>query len=172
LKSPNQSQWPFVVTAGDREVTALGTAFLVRRDEQRIAVTLVEGKVAVASSAASQPALLTPGERLTFTHDRRPGKLDHPAVEKLTAWQRGKVPIDNLSLADAVAEMNRYSVVQLAIERPEAAQLRVSGIFSVGDSLSFARAVSQSYGLKVEEEPRRVVLSGLPNPLHNALIIK
>lgn len=39
---------PFVVVAGDRQVTALGTAFIVRHEAARTAVTLVEGKVAVS----------------------------------------------------------------------------------------------------------------------------
>jgi len=41
---------PFIVSAGAREVTALGTAFVVRYEEGRTAVTLVEGKVAVTSA--------------------------------------------------------------------------------------------------------------------------
>jgi len=40
---------PFSVMAGDCEITALGTSFVVRRDRGRLAVTLVEGKVAVAA---------------------------------------------------------------------------------------------------------------------------
>lgn len=38
----------FIVVAGDHQVTALGTAFVVRHDASRTAVTLVEGKVAVS----------------------------------------------------------------------------------------------------------------------------
>src|ERR1700730_8306871 len=41
--------WPFVVTAGDRQVTALGTAFIVRRGGKDFAVTLLEGKGTASS---------------------------------------------------------------------------------------------------------------------------
>jgi transmembrane sensor len=49
--------WPFIVTAGAAEVRALGTQFLVRRDDEKLAVTLIEGKVAVtpATPAAEIP---------------------------------------------------------------------------------------------------------------------
>lgn len=47
-----KSDWPFIVVAGDRQVKALGTSFVVRRDEQRVAVTLVEGSVLVSPRAA------------------------------------------------------------------------------------------------------------------------
>lgn len=162
---------PFIVSVGDREVKALGTSFLVRRDPQRVAVTLVEGKVAVAPRAAPSGTsdekwrsarILTPGERVTFSEARNTPALDHPAIESLTAWQRGKVPIENLTLLDAAAEMNRYGTVALIIERREAQHLRVSGIFQAGDSLSFARAVAQNYGLEVEQRDGHIVLAGSP----------
>jgi transmembrane sensor len=164
---------PFVVSAGDREVTALGTAFLVRRDPQRTVVTLMEGTVVVTldavsdspvTRATSTAAILAPGERATFVANQGSPRLDHPALDTLTSWQRGKVSLENLSLAEAVAEMNRYSTVPLVIERPEAEQLRVSGIFRAGDSLSFAAAVSENYGLEVQRQPRRILLSGPPHP--------
>jgi transmembrane sensor len=40
MKNPRR---PFVVTAGGREVTALGTSFNVRRDGPQVTVTLLEG---------------------------------------------------------------------------------------------------------------------------------
>ncbi len=146
-------QQPFVVSVGERQVQALGTAFLVRHDDLRTAITLMEGKVAVASS------LLEPGERLTFVEGKSPVR-DQPSVAMLTAWQRGKVAIDNLTLAEAAAEMNRYSERPLIVG-PAVAELRVSGIFRAGDSVGFAGAVARNYGLRVRESSRRIVLSGL-----------
>jgi transmembrane sensor len=167
IKNPHR---PFVVMAGGREVTALGTSFDVRRDGTQVTVTLLEGKVTVAAvsetqdAAVSLPAeveVLHPGQRLTFAAGRAP-LLDRPQIQKVTDWQRGQVSLDNLSLADAVAEMNRYSVVQIRIERPEAAKVRVSGIFRAGDSMSFARAVSQTYGLQPIEQANAILLTGMP----------
>src|ERR1700735_5441987 len=72
--------WPFIVQAGDRQIKALGTSFVVRRDPTQTAVTLVEGTVSV-TTPASAPAIrdsradaspsaraftLKPGQRLTF----------------------------------------------------------------------------------------------------------
>ncbi len=44
--------WPFIVTAGGHEIRALGTSFVVRRDNGRLAVTLVDGKVTVSGRGA------------------------------------------------------------------------------------------------------------------------
>jgi len=149
---------PFIVTAGDRQVTALGTSFDVRRDDQRLAVTLVEGKVTV-----NQTFTLTPGERLTLT----PGgaaRLDKPPLDKATAWRRGQVVLDDTPLVAAVAEMNRYSPIQLVIEQPEAGNLLISGLFQAGDSASFARAVAATYGLTAINKGDHIVLAGVPRP--------
>lgn len=162
-----QSGRPFVVSAGNRRIEALGTSFVVRQAKNILSVTLMEGKVSISPPPRAGEGegggmqYLTPGQRLTLAA-HKPAALDTPPLEKITAWQRGKVPIDNLSLTDAIAEMNRYSRVRLVVERPESEGLRVSGIFRAGDSLSFARAVSKSYGLTVEESDRQIVLAGAP----------
>jgi transmembrane sensor len=150
-----ESGRPFVVEAGGQRVRALGTSFVVRKDRDRLAVTLVDGKVAVSSVE------LSPGQRLTVT-GHRPPVIDRPEISRLTAWQQGKVAIDHMRLSEVVAEMNRYSTLELVIEAPQTQRLFISGVFSVGQSASFARAVAQSYGLEVVERGDRIVLAGLP----------
>ena len=167
--------WPFVVTAGDRRIEALGTSFAVRRDGHHVAVTLVEGKVAVTSTrpddedrapaAALLPpdVVLAPGERASFARSQ-PVKKDRPQVEKLLAWQRREIAFDDVALADAVAEMNRYSRKPLRIAGADAAHARVTGLFRAGDSLSFARAVGEAFRLHVAEEGEAILLSSALAP--------
>jgi transmembrane sensor len=52
-----RSSWPFIVVAGERQVKALGTSFVVRRDERRLAVTLVEGKIVVSPVIAAEDSI-------------------------------------------------------------------------------------------------------------------
>lgn len=155
-----QSGRPFVVEAGDRQVRALGTAFLVRRDAGRVAITLMEGEVAISGTAQAAGARLTPGERLTFTQTHAPHR-DRPEVDKLLAWQAGKVAIDNLPLAEAIAEMNRYSATPLVLQQAQPADLLVSGVFIAGQSRSFARAIAESYGLEVVDRGDAITLAGV-----------
>jgi transmembrane sensor len=156
--------WPFVVVAGGRRIEALGTTFAVRSEPTRLAVTLVEGKVTVAplssrdaSARRADSVLLLPGQRVTFEAGRS-AVIDRPPLQRALAWQRREVSLDDAPLAEAVAEMNRYGVVPLVIEAPGAAQLRVTGLFRAGDSLSFGKAIAVAYGLEVVEEPERIVL--------------
>lgn len=163
-----QTARPFIVSAGVARVEALGTSFVVRRDAQQLAVTLVEGKVSVAAMSDDEAALqlsksriLSPGERLTMLARHQP-TVDRPVLDKLTAWQRGQVAFDNVPLSDAVAEMNRYSAVQLAIEQPAAARVLIGGVFRTGDADSFAEAMAATYRLRIIEEDNKIVLSGAP----------
>jgi len=157
---------PFVVIAGAHVVRAVGTAFVVRNDTREWSLTLVEGAVNVLPASASSSAhpsaatpVLAPGQRLTFVTPEA-SQIDTPPIDRVTAWQQGEVRLDGTALADAVAEMNRYSTTQLTIDDPYTAAVRVTGTFQSGDSLSFARAVAHTYELQVVEEPRRIRLIG------------
>jgi len=181
-----RSDRPFVVIAGDREIRALGTQFVVRREAESLAVTLLEGKVKVtptAQSAASVRQLaahpwplrrsadlpgitLSPGQRLTF-EEHEPPKTDMPALERVTAWQRGQVVLDNTPLANAVAEMNRYSTRQLVVQEPLSASIHVSGRFRTGDQEDFAHAIAKAYGLSVRMQSQEIVIAGVPDTSHS-----
>lgn len=170
--------WPFIVIAGAKQIRALGTAFVVRREEQRVEVTLVEGEVAVtpASDAAQEPQsdaaadaspaaraiTLAPGQRLTFDGGGRT-QLDRPRLDTVLAWQRREVALDDTPLLQAIAEVNRYSAKPIVLEHPEAAQLHVSGLFRTGDARSFARAVAAAYRLEVVEQADEIQLRGSPH---------
>jgi transmembrane sensor len=179
-----RAQWPFVVSAGAREVKALGTSFVVRREEDSLAVTLVEGSVVISPSAAVQaPAAqpnagaslsatgssamagavtLQPGQRLTLEAGAPPS-LDELSLDQAVAWRRGHVVFEDTSLAAAAREMNRYVEVEIIVEGPAARQLLVNGLFQAGESASFARAVAHTYGLSVRERAGQIVIGGTPS---------
>jgi transmembrane sensor len=162
---------PFIVDAGAEQVRAVGTEFVVRREPHQVAVTLVEGKVRIteqegtgaadsAVSAEKQPEILTAGQRLTFA-DNRPPALDQPLLDTVTAWRRGEVVLDKTRLEDAAQEMNRYSNVKLVIDNPDTANIRLSGVFRAGDSQRFAQAVAETYHVHIDNQPRRILISGV-----------
>jgi transmembrane sensor len=171
-KKPN---WPFVVVAGDRKIRALGTSFVVRRDDTQTAVTLVEGTVTVTADAPRPPAFrssvtpsnaevftLTPGQRLTFRAGQ--ARLDTTPLDKAVAWRRGEIIFDDTPLSAAVSELNRYSKDRLIVEQPAAQAMLVTGLFQTGDSMSFAHAVAESFGLTVKERNNEIIISGVPLP--------
>lgn len=173
-------QRPFVVIAGERKVLALGTAFTVRRDEASdspLTVTLIEGRVAVApidatNSAAGSPAtsdvkILNPGERLRVHRHSRPA-VDSPPIDKVTGWMRGQLIFDHTPLREAAAEFNRYSPNQITVTSSQAGAIPVGGIFRIGDAKSFARAVAQTYSLRLVLRDNQLILDDGPQDTTSA----
>lgn len=168
---------PFVVRVGGSEVEALGTVFAVRLlPSEPLAVTLVEGRVAVRASARAgadavappQPLVMKPGDRVVLTRALGPGaavapRLDRPRLDQVLAWQRNEAVFDGASLADAVAEMNRYSrtpvVLVGALARADGTGWLVSGQFRTGDNAGFARALATLHGLTLQQKAGRLELS-------------
>jgi transmembrane sensor len=161
---------PFVVDAGERQVRAVGTEFVVRRDPHELAVTLVEGSVQITDTesrgagsfgpAEERAKTLTAGQRLTFADNKSP-TLDQPPLDNVTAWRRGEVVLDKTRLEDAAQEMNRYSGVKLVVDNPVTADIRLSGVFRAGDCARFADAVAETYHLHVSRQRGLIIISGI-----------
>ena len=160
---------PFIVRAADREITALGTQFDVRLDGTSVRVTLIEGKVKVSGEPSQNAAYLMPGQqliaRIPGSHGKMVGNFathssgsqrDFTAsdgdalvrdvdIGKVTGWRDGRIFLEDLSLAEAVAEMNRHSPVQISVADPEIASLRVNGMFRAGEPQAFVAALEQYF---------------------------
>jgi transmembrane sensor len=146
------AQRPFIVRAADREIVALGTAFDVRLDKRSVTVTLIEGKVSVDRAAFPAPAqkkLLMPGQQLlaSFASGDAVRPID---VAKVTGWREGRVFLEDLTLQEAIAEMNRYSPVQIAVSDPALAQLRVNGMFRTSEQEAFVAALEDYFPLDAQ----------------------
>jgi transmembrane sensor len=180
----HDTQRPFVVRAADREITALGTQFDVRLDGSSVRVTLIEGKVKVSGEPSQSEAYLMPGQqliaRLPGAHEKKGseratsglsgasdvGSVDGDAqvrtvdVGKVTGWRDGRIFLEDLSLADAVAEMNRHSPVQISIADPQIAGLRVNGMFRAGEPRAFVDALEQYFPIAAQDYgDTRIVLT-------------
>lgn len=169
---------PFVVRAGGSEVVAIGTVFEVRYAPQAgggkdaLAVTLIEGRVAlqpVAGASGVAPAhavRMTAGDRVRLSGSQfgpdqsvKP-ELDRPNLEQVVAWKRSEAVFDDVSLVDAVSEMNRYSRTPITLLQPSGfVNMRVSGVYRTGDTAGFATAVAALHGLQVQQRDGRLELS-------------
>jgi transmembrane sensor len=145
---------PFIVRAGNKQVRAVGTSFVVRREGDAVVVTLLQGKVAVTDvhpvTAHAAPTYLNPGDRLR-TSAKGSAQIDEQPAEIATAWRRGQAMFADTPLADAVDELNRYGGPRLVVDDPQIGALRVSGVFATNDTDEFARAVAALHGLHVTQ---------------------
>lgn len=154
---------PFIVHAGTRTVTVLGTKFSVRRDGDNVTVAVAEGRVKIEDSArheAARSATISAGDvaiargsstLLTARSTER--------VESTLAWRDGMLSFDQSTLAEAAAEFNRYNRRPIVIGDPEAAAIRIGGTFQASNVEAFARLLRDAYGLRVETNERAVTIS-------------
>ncbi|MFC4307928.1 FecR family protein [Steroidobacter flavus] len=153
---------PFVVTANDRRLVAVGTAFDVRLDGARMQVTMVEGTIRVERVArvSSAPATITAGEQLTVDAAQL-DRIRTADPERTTSWQHGQLLFDNTRLADAIAEMNRYSDRQLELGDASLADLRISGAFSTSRPAVFVEALTMYFPISVDHaDEQKLTLIG------------
>ncbi len=130
---------PFTVEAAGVRTTALGTVFDVWAKPGGLAVTLVEGAVEVKEDGDISGHTLRPGQQLQVSGgEARILEVD-PAM--ITGWQSGMIPFRDVTLAEAIAELNRYSDIRLVIIDPSLAEERLSGVFPAGEQEVFVESL-------------------------------
>jgi transmembrane sensor len=164
---------PFLVHAGDAVVRAVGTAFEVRvLTDQHVDVVVNEGRVEVqAVTPASQnagaiahPAAVTTVRALNAGERLSTASLDY-AVMPITAqqlstelaWREGAIIFDGEPLAEAIAEIERYTDARIVVSDPEIAALRVGGRFRTGNVQEFFDALQTALPVSIRHAAGGVV---------------
>lgn len=155
---------PFVVLAAGRKVTDLGTKFILRLDGyKRLVMTLTEGRARLDATTADQghrQATLEPGDVAIATDVALRLKKSAPRdVVRELGWREGKLIFDHTTLADAVAQFNRYNTQQLRIDDPAIAARTVSGTFRTTNTSDFASLARDVLGLKLERKQGVIVIA-------------
>lgn len=144
---------PFRVAAGGRVVSDLGTRFNVRVQQDETRVRLDEGSLGVtvgddARVTAGPSRILVPGQELVARRGQ-----DDEIVQAATAaapdGARQVIQFDDVTLAEAVAQMNRYADGKLVVTDPKVAALRVSGAFRTDDPARFATTLTLLYPVRL-----------------------
>jgi transmembrane sensor len=134
---------PFIVLAGGRTVTALGTRFDVNLLERGFEVVLAEGRVQVrperGAGDAASAITMTPGYRLAA--DRDGWSLDRIDLAAQASWRTGMLVFEEARLGDIVVEMNRYVTTKITIPSQAVADRRMSAVLKAGDLTTFLSAV-------------------------------
>jgi transmembrane sensor len=144
----------FVVHAGPRMITVVGTEFSVRRDGEKVTVAVVKGRVRVEDTTrgeSSGATMVTPGD-VAIGLGASTLVISKPvaAVEDKLSWRDGRLVFNGSSLAEVADDFNRYNRQQLLISDPSVAAIRISGTFKASNVEAFVRLLKEAYGLKVQ----------------------
>lgn len=149
---------PFVVTAGDRSIIAVGTRFDVNLLDGGLIVTLLDGHVVVDSTQGGAPTVLDTGQQFV----ERGGKIEirtlGAAAKAAADWRAGVANFDDQPLSEVVQIMNRYTLDDVVVRDPAVGWLRVSGQFKTGDAPGFAEKVAEAHSLELVRNGKQIEL--------------
>ena len=154
---------PFIVAIADKRVIAVGTKFSIRREQDDIRVLVTEGRVRIERNGSSSR---TPETQLAAGSQARTAQaavlVDQPPpmeVEQLLSWRTGYIVFRDTSLADAVADFNRYATRKIVIEDPAIANIRIGGNFRSDNADAFLSLIQSGFPIHVEQHTDHVVLT-------------
>ncbi len=138
---------PFVVSANDGSITALGTAFDVKLANQAVTVSVVEHAVSVAFDQG-EPVRLNEGWQLTYGGDEAalPQRADQQTVE---AWRNDRVIFEDVPLRRVLNELERYRRGRIFLTDTEIGNIPVTAIFDTRDAEAALATIAETLPVRV-----------------------
>lgn len=151
-------QRPFIVSAMNGSITAVGTAFNVHRGHAQVTVTVHEGRVNLAAVIGSENAghdntaekLLAVGQEASF--DQVSGISDVNAVDlqQRSQWRFGRMLFSDKPLSEVVSDINRYSTLQVYIAEERLSDIKVNGSFELDQTKALLKAMEKTLPIRVQ----------------------
>lgn len=161
--------WPFEVYAGNGRVKAVGTAFLVRLEADRLNVIVTDGRVDLALnrpqegtqpsneiSAADAPLTtvgsLEQGQGASFDAElsfESHHLLAQKDMQRQLSWREGYLVFEGESLQVVVAELNRYLPQRVEIADQALNNILIGGRFKVDELEALFDVLEASFNIRV-----------------------
>jgi transmembrane sensor len=167
IKVHHDKARPFIVQAGTVTVTAVGTAFDVRRESDHVTVTVEEGTIRVVAPGSNGTLQwqASAGYQIDYSEHEKTAVVASVDPERVLQWRSGQLSYDHRPLATVIADINRYSTARIVISDPDLEHMEFSGtvfVASISDWLSALQAV---YPVKVSASSAGILqLSSVHEP--------
>jgi transmembrane sensor len=154
---------PFEVWSQKGVARALGTEFNVMSLSNAVTVTVLSGKVEVLAATAQQKTqhpdrmILSAGQEVSYSGAQL-SQLHAADTQRVLAWQSGRVAFQNMRLAEAMAEFNRYTSRPIVIKDHTLDDIRVSGVFRIGETDALLKALHTAFGIDATQESTAIEL--------------
>ncbi|MDP9532222.1 FecR family protein [Pseudomonas protegens] len=147
IETGHNDSRPFIVETRDGRMRALGTRFLVKREDQGTRLGVLQSAVAARAQAGQDEHVFKEGQQVLM---RRDGLGPLQALNLgADAWTRGMLVVDNARLGDLIDELGRYRRGHLGVA-PEVADLRITGSFPLQDTDLALNALLPTLPVKIE----------------------
>lgn len=166
---------PFWVDAGETKVRVVGTQFDVRKGSDRTRVAVLEGIVNVSStnkSANRAPVVLTAGQQVTRLNEGTFEAVNSISVSELESWRNGRLIYLRASLADVVADANRYFNNSISLGSKNLADLKVTAAVSTNQMDALTDMLSTSLPVVLQRDAQNNIVimsrSDVESSTHNS----
>lgn len=127
---------PFLIHTGKVLTTVLGTAFNIKEDQNQhtLEVTVTRGKVSVADDGKLL-SILTANQQVSLDLLSRKSTEKTVDAETVIAWQGNEMIFDDITLAEAAAQLEQHFHVKIIFSNEKLKNCRFSGATLKGDQL-------------------------------------
>lgn len=154
------SERPFVVEAGNAQITALGTAFDVRLGTEDTDVTVTESTVLFQTSERPEwSTRVTEGQQIMLNRNTGEAEVHHVDDMTALAWRRGQLAVDNAPLSRVIEEINRHFSGRIMLMGNDISNRRVSGTIKVTDTDDALSFLAQALKVKITRMGPLIVIS-------------
>jgi transmembrane sensor len=148
---------PFVITAGDRDVRVLGTAFNVVSHAGRFSVGVERGVVAVTPSGGASPVRLAAGQRIDQVGSAPP-VLSQVDRDRASSWRQGVLIYHDAALSDVANDLSRYLDKPVTVST-SAQPLHFTGALRVGNEATMLDQLQAFVPVRATRSSTDVILT-------------
>lgn len=139
---------PFIVETDEGRLRALGTRFLVERDDgDSTLLSVLQSAVAARPEQLPDERVINQGQQVRVRADGFGAVEANSATAD--AWTHGMLVVDNVRLADLLAALGQYRSGYLGVD-DQVADLRVTGSFPLTDTDLALSSLVPALPVKVE----------------------
>ena len=151
---------PFTVYANRYVVRDIGTAFAVHLLKKcLVGVRVTKGSVEIAaprregkvSDDAKSLGVVVAGQDIVFGQKiERAEVVSDAELGRKLAWRQGQLIYSGQPLAEVLADISRYSDIDIQLADPALGKLPVGGAFSVNQTDAIFAALENNFGVRAE----------------------
>lgn len=145
--APGNDPRPFIVETEQGHLRALGTRFIVRREEDATRLIVLRSAVAALPGGLQAGRTVQAGEQVLMHRDHLDDNQEAPVAAD--AWSRGMLVVENLPLGELLAKLGEYRHGYLGLD-PSLESLRISGSFPLHDTDRALAALPPSLPVQIE----------------------
>jgi len=181
FKVAHNPTWPFVVAAGGGTITAVGTAFAVRRASNHVFVSVTDGTVdVVPGSAGDSPAVASPwpstnrskvpearvtrGQQMAYDDSGSGGTAEPATPKDGVVWNQGQLEFDQVPLWYVAQVLNRNSPWTIHLD-PSSHDRLFSGVVIQAEIGQWIQGLERIYPVEVLTRGQEVCVHSRV-PLH------